>query len=224
MLTTYCPCRTPQESSAMRSNYPETYNYLKAKKARHPRDDAIEDFTEWQLLGTKADLAAIGNIPKPGASLRGDAPPQPPAPPKKEETEEDYVSRRCEEYMHKTLSSRCAAEACTSIRTHARLRNAPVRLGRVLPAAEPRRCRSAHAHAPRTSLTRPAPVWSCSRSRAPAVAGSAASSSRLAAAETAACRTRSCRRASSEATSRSGACLRVCSLSEDGSLPHCSRR
>ena len=28
----------------MRSNYPETYNYLKAKKARHPRDDAIEDF------------------------------------------------------------------------------------------------------------------------------------------------------------------------------------
>ena len=92
----------------MRSNYPETYNYLKAKKARHPRDDAIEDFTEWTLMGTKADLAAVGQIPKPGASLRGEAPPAAAEPPKKEETEEEYVSRRCEEYMHKTLSSRCA--------------------------------------------------------------------------------------------------------------------
>ena len=27
----------------------------------------------------------------------------------REETEEEYVSRRCEEYMHKSLSARCAA-------------------------------------------------------------------------------------------------------------------
>ena len=33
----------------MRANYPEAYAYLKAKKARHPKDDAIEDFTQWTV-------------------------------------------------------------------------------------------------------------------------------------------------------------------------------
>ena len=35
----------------MRTNYPETYKYLQAQRARHPREDAIEDYTEWTVLG-----------------------------------------------------------------------------------------------------------------------------------------------------------------------------
>ena len=85
----------------MRANFPETTAYLKAKRARHPRDDAIEDYTQWTLLGEP--VAPQQHIPKPGqeAALVGKA-----AAPKKEESEEEYVSRRCEEYMHKALSSR----------------------------------------------------------------------------------------------------------------------
>ena len=85
----------------MRTNFPETYQYIKAKRAQHPRDDAIEDFTQWTVLGET--IPGRTRIPKPGEP---EPPPAPAAVAKKEETEEDYVSRRCEEYMHKSLSSR----------------------------------------------------------------------------------------------------------------------
>ena len=49
-----------QESAAIRTNYPETYKYLMAKRARHPREDAIEDYTQWTLLGEQVN-------PPPGA-------------------------------------------------------------------------------------------------------------------------------------------------------------
>ena len=72
---------------------------MKAKRNLHPRDDAIEDYTQWTLLG---EPVGGTRIPRPG-----DPPPKPaPPPPAKEETEDDYVNRRCEEYMHKSLSSR----------------------------------------------------------------------------------------------------------------------
>jgi len=65
-------------------------------------EDAIEDFTEWTKLGEPTG-ARPPAITKPGH-------PKPPEPPsaseKKEETEEEYVKRRCEEHMHKSLSSR----------------------------------------------------------------------------------------------------------------------
>ena len=89
-------CVTPpraQESAAIRTNYPETYAYLKAKRLRDPREDAIEDYTQWTVLGTKPTAAPAAEPPAP-------------APAKKEETEEEYVTRRCEEYMHKSLSAR----------------------------------------------------------------------------------------------------------------------
>ena len=89
-----------QESAAIRCNYPETYAYLKAKRNLHPREDAIEDYTQWTLLGESINPPAT-RIPRPGEPA-----PPPPAPPAKEETEDDYVNRRCEEYMHKSLSSR----------------------------------------------------------------------------------------------------------------------
>merc|ERR1719321_269090 len=90
------------ESAAIRCNYPETYKYLKQKRSLHPKDDAIEDYTQWTVLGEP--IPAVAKIYPPGR--------EPPAAPpaaaatKKSETEEEYVSRRCEEYMHKTLSSR----------------------------------------------------------------------------------------------------------------------
>ena len=73
---------------------------MKAKKDRHPAEDAIEDFTEWTVTGERIDMA-IARIPKPGH-------PHPSAPPpaKKEESEDEYIARRCEEYMHKSLSCR----------------------------------------------------------------------------------------------------------------------
>ena len=77
------------------------YAYLKAKRNQHPRDDAIEDYTQWTLLGESINPPTT-RIARPGEP----APPPPPAPPKKEETEDEYVNRRCEEYMHKSLSSR----------------------------------------------------------------------------------------------------------------------
>ena len=56
---------------------------------------------DWQLLGEP--MAGPPPIPKPGEPVEQ---PKPIAATKKEETEEEYVTRRCEEYMHKTLSSR----------------------------------------------------------------------------------------------------------------------
>ena len=95
-----------QESAAIRTNYPETYKYLMAKRARHPREDAIEDYTQWTLLGEQVNPPPGARILKPGEK----PPPEEKKPvAKKEETEEEYVSRRCEEYMHKSLSSRRGA-------------------------------------------------------------------------------------------------------------------
>ena len=87
----------------MRANYPETQRYLKERKAMHPRLDAIEDYTEWSVLGMPTD----GSFTRP--ILPGREPPSKASfvePAKKAETMEEYVDRRCEEYMHKGLSSR----------------------------------------------------------------------------------------------------------------------
>ncbi|KAL1499786.1 hypothetical protein AB1Y20_012472 [Prymnesium parvum] len=90
------------ESSAMRTNYPETQRYLAARRAMHPRLDAIEDYTEWTLLGQPTD-GTFQRPPLPGRTVPSQAPA---ASTKREETMEEYVERRCEEYMHKSLSSR----------------------------------------------------------------------------------------------------------------------
>jgi len=90
----------------MRANYPETQRYLAARRAMHPRLDAIEDYTDWTVLGQPTD----GSFQRP--MLPGREPEAPkaaaaPAPAaKKEETMDEYVEKRCEEYMHKSLSSR----------------------------------------------------------------------------------------------------------------------
>lgn len=48
----------------MRSNYPETSRYLAARRAQHPRDDAIEDYTEWTLMGQPVNNAPVRpNLP-----------------------------------------------------------------------------------------------------------------------------------------------------------------
>ena len=49
----------------MRTNYPESWAILKAKRARHPREDAIEEFTDWTLLGNPIE---VGDGPKPAAA------------------------------------------------------------------------------------------------------------------------------------------------------------
>ena len=95
-----------QESATIRCNYPETYKYLKAKKDRHPIEDAIEDYTEWTVLGAPRGGHPASHIPKPGQPTPESSQP---ATGKKEETEDEYVMRRCEEYMHKSLSSRRGA-------------------------------------------------------------------------------------------------------------------
>ena len=85
----------------MRTNYPETARYLAARKAQHPRDDTIEDYTEWTMMGQPVNSSTSQ------PTLPGREPPAlQAAPPKKEETQEEMVLRRCEEYMHKNLSSR----------------------------------------------------------------------------------------------------------------------
>lgn len=91
----------------MRTNFPETWRYLKAQRARNPREDAIEEFTDYLTLG----------LGEPGATKGAANPPpgqEPEAPAKaaastKGETRDEYVNRRCEEYMHKNLSSRRGA-------------------------------------------------------------------------------------------------------------------
>ena len=90
-----------QESAAIRCNYPETYAYLKAKRDRHPVEDALEDYTQWTVMGEPL-YPKITPIPKPGQPKPVEAS----SAIKKEETEEEYIRRRCEEFMHKSLSSR----------------------------------------------------------------------------------------------------------------------
>ena len=76
---------------------------MKAKRLRDPREDALEDYTQWTVLGEPVP-ALQPRIPKPGEAP---APaPAAAASTKKKETEDEYVNRRCEEYMHKALSCR----------------------------------------------------------------------------------------------------------------------
>ena len=84
----------------MRCNYPETMKYLNARKARHPRDDALEDYTEWTVLGQTVGEQPSTILP-PGREA-----PAGPKPAPKGESHEEYIHRRCEEFMHKSLSSR----------------------------------------------------------------------------------------------------------------------
>ena len=91
----------------MRSAYPETMAYLKARRARHPREDAIDDATEWTLTGEKVATSGSAPIPKPGQRKSALVVEQETA--KVTETEEEYIARRCEEYMHKRLSTRRSA-------------------------------------------------------------------------------------------------------------------
>jgi hypothetical protein len=96
----------PQESATIRCNYPETYKYLQARKARHPKEDAIEDYTMWTVLGEPIGGEPGPRIPKPGQPVPES---EQPVAAKKEETEEEYVNRRAEAYMHKSLSCRRGA-------------------------------------------------------------------------------------------------------------------
>lgn len=84
----------------------ETYRYLKEKRNRHPREDAIEDYTAWTVLGEPVNAPAGSVIRKPGQEAPKAAPK---SLAKAEETEDEYISRRCEEYMHKSISARRGA-------------------------------------------------------------------------------------------------------------------
>ena len=55
------------------------------------------------MLGTPVGGEPGPRIPKPGQVIPSSSEP---VPEKEEETEEEYVARRCEEYMHKRLSCR----------------------------------------------------------------------------------------------------------------------
>ena len=46
----------------MRANYPEAYAYLKAKRARHPKEDAVEDYTQW-TVSAPGSLASLARPP-----------------------------------------------------------------------------------------------------------------------------------------------------------------
>ena len=46
----------------MRTNFPETWRYLKAQRARNPRDDAIEEFTDYLVLGQPGGGKAVLRI------------------------------------------------------------------------------------------------------------------------------------------------------------------
>lgn len=88
----------------MRVNYPDTWRYIKAQRARHPRDDAME---EDMSIGTmsKPDWLRDSNNPLPGCEVKK----MRPRSERREETKEEYVARRCEAWMHKNLSSRRGA-------------------------------------------------------------------------------------------------------------------
>ena len=109
----------------MRANFPETTAYLKAKRARHPRDDAIEDYTQWTLLGEP--VAPQQHIPKPGqeAALVGKA-----AAPKKEESEEESEEVEIHHASHHAKRVPCHHANPATTRT--------------MPPSEP--CHHAHTH------------------------------------------------------------------------------
>ena len=81
----------------MRTNFPEAWSRLKASRARHPREDALEEYTQWTLLGQPIETAAAAEQ-EPAAAVASTQPPT--------ETEEMYIKRRTEHLMHKNLSCR----------------------------------------------------------------------------------------------------------------------
>ena len=84
----------------MRTNYPESWAILKAKRARHPREDAIEEFTDWTLLGNPIE---VGDGPKPVAAdvltITKEV----------AETEEQYIKRKTDFLRHKNIACRRGA-------------------------------------------------------------------------------------------------------------------
>ena len=96
---------TPSQDVYRFTNYPEAHARLKAAKARHPREDALEEFTQWTLLGE--DIT-----PKELLGETAAAPAQAPGvqtlvvEPAKEETPAEYHKRRVNELMHKGVNFR----------------------------------------------------------------------------------------------------------------------
>lgn len=84
----------------MRINYPETWRYLQAQRARHPREQAMEEDTDLDELA-KPDSSAAN--PRPGHAVEAARPPA------REETREEYLQRQVEAIMHKNVSSRRGA-------------------------------------------------------------------------------------------------------------------
>ena len=82
----------------MRTNFPEAWAKLKAARARHPREDALEEFTEWTLLGQPV-----------GQETAKAAEPVPEPVKEPGETHEQYVKRRVDYLMHKNLACRRGA-------------------------------------------------------------------------------------------------------------------
>ena len=88
----------------MRTNYPEAWAYLKAKRAQHPREDAIEEDTEWNLFGQtpkEQQAAATKELSEKAQTLEITKKP--------EETHEQYIKRRTDYLMHKNLACRRGA-------------------------------------------------------------------------------------------------------------------
>ena len=94
------------DSAQERQGYPERSAFLAARRARHPSEDRMDDFTNWTILGQPADDPdAEANFqethPLPGSPGKIVAPP-----PAAEPTYEEYIKKRTEFLMHKNMSTR----------------------------------------------------------------------------------------------------------------------
>ena len=94
------------DSAQERQGYPERTAFLAARRARHPSEDRMDDFTNWTILGQPADDPdAEANFqethPLPGSPGKIVAPP-----PAAEPTYEEYIKKRTEFLMHKNMSTR----------------------------------------------------------------------------------------------------------------------
>ena len=85
----------------MRTNFPEAWAILKAKRDRHPREDAIEEFTDWTLLGNPIE---VGDGPKLAAAEVLEISAQ-----EVTETDAQYIKRRTDFLRHKNLACRRGA-------------------------------------------------------------------------------------------------------------------
>ena len=120
----------------MFTNYPETWAILKAKRARHPREDAIEEFTDWTLLGNPIEQ---GDGPKPVAAQVLEVPAQ-----EVKETEEQYIKRKTDFLRHKNIACRRGAGGRSSDGGSG---SSPRRLGRrTAEAVECQRQQAARRH------------------------------------------------------------------------------